>query len=874
MINTKGIKMFFSKDFLRWKYIVVLLFFVVTLSQAVPMYAKMYEKPKSFSLEDKSLKDIDRKVLKEIDPESLIKEDLKYDKVQTRQRPRPLRFAVAEDVKFDMNNSGTWQDIQDGRIWRLIIKSPGAKSLNLGFTRFDLPEGVKLWIYDTKFKHIEGPFTSNHRSQHGRFWTSIIEGDEIVIEIFVPARVKTPSILIGKANKGYRSFEKDKASKQGSCNNDVICPEGDPWRDQIRSVARYTISGMYLCSGQLMNNTGTPRKNYFLSAYHCGVDDTNDDSLIFYWNYESPNCGDLCCGSLSNYQMGSYFRASYSPSDFVLVELADPPDASANVYYSGWDANGVAPATSVCIHHPSGDEKAISFNNNAVMSTAYLSNTYSATGNHWRVDDWEDGTTEPGSSGSCLWDGTSQRCVGQLHGGYASCSNPNDPDWYGKLSVSWIGGGTDSTRLSNWLDEGNTGVTTLNGDPHNTTLDGIRYDFQGAGEYVALRDNSGLEIQVRQTPIATTFNPGPDSYDGLATCVSINTAVAARVGEHRVTYQPNISGVPDPSGLQLRIDGVLTTLSDSGLDFGDGGRILKMAASGGLEIDFPDGSILIVTPNWWSSQSKWYLNVSVTKTSTTSIDGASNDGASSFVSGGLMAAIAPGSWLPVLPDGTTLGPMPGSLHQRYIDLYHKFGNAWRVTDKSSLFDYAPGTSTASFTMLDWPLENPPCVIPETKPVKPATELVAQQACKKISDKNEYKNCVFDVIVTGETGFAEVYLASQNLLTFSTITRVIADENPTQVGEWVTFTAQVRTLQGRVVTSGDVQFMLDGAKIGDQIRLDSNGHALWETSRLKAGRHYIAAIFEPDKKSKWLPSTSPQTLHTVRRCICIIKGEKQ
>ncbi len=60
-------------------------------------------------------------------------------------------------------------------------------------------------------------------------------------------------------------------------------------------------------------------------------------------------------------------------------------------------------------------------------------------------------------------------------------------------------------------------------------------------------------LSTRQAPIATTFNPGPDPHDGLATCVSLNTAVAARVGKHRVTYQPNLSGEPDPSGLQLRV---------------------------------------------------------------------------------------------------------------------------------------------------------------------------------------------------------------------------------------------------------------------------------------------------------------------------------
>lgn len=151
-------------------------------------------------------------------------------------------------------------------------------------------------------------------------------------------------------------------------------------------------------------------------------------------------------------------------------------------------------------------------------------------------------------------------CVGQLHGGDASCVAPTTSDWYGKLSVSWEGGGSAATRLSDWLDPGNTGTLSLHGAPHITALDGTHYYFQGAGEYVVLRDPKLAEIQVRQAPIATTFNPGPNPYHGLATCVSLNTAVAARVGERRITYQPELSGVPNPEGLELRVDGVPVTL--------------------------------------------------------------------------------------------------------------------------------------------------------------------------------------------------------------------------------------------------------------------------------------------------------------------------
>jgi len=50
--------------------------------------------------------------------------------------------------------------------------------------------------------------------------------------------------------------------------------------------------------------------------------------------------------------------------------------------------------------------------------------------------------------------------VGQLHGGLAACEN-DLPDWYGRFSISWSGGGTPNSRLSDWLDPLGTGTTTL-----------------------------------------------------------------------------------------------------------------------------------------------------------------------------------------------------------------------------------------------------------------------------------------------------------------------------------------------------------------------------------------------------------------------------
>jgi hypothetical protein len=397
-----------------------------------------------------------------------------------------------------------------------------------------------------------------------------------------------------------------------------------------------------------------------------------------------------------------------------------------------------------------------------------------------------------------------------------------------------------------YTDSVTGGPAANEGDPHLVTVDGTPYDFQSAGEFVALRDSDGLEIQTRQTPVSTTSTLGPNGHTGLTTCVSLNTAVAARVGTHRVSYQPNLNGVPDPSGLQLRVDGVLTTLGASGLNLGSGGRVAK--AGDGIEIDFPNGTVLVVTPLFWSSYSVWYLNVNVYHTSAVL---------------GVMGAITSGTWLPRLPDHSSLGPRPVALHDRYVDLYQKFADAWRVTQATSLFDYAPGTSTATFTLSIWPMENQQCVIPQTPPVRPLDPQRALALCRGVAGKQRQANCVFDVTVTGEPGFAKLYLNTERVQAGLTSIVVSADKDRSRNGEVVTFAASVMRAvsKGRGAPTGTVQFILDGERAGVPVRL-VNGRATWKTSTLKAGKHQVAARYTPIKTSVFLASSSPDTLHTV------------
>ncbi|MCK5378018.1 MAG: hypothetical protein KAJ78_01390 [Acidobacteria bacterium] len=376
----------------------------------------------------------------------------------------PMRFAVGLDASVSPANSGRWDRLDDGwDLWRVEIDAPGALSVNLRIEDLELPPGSSLWLHDPTGAHVHGPYTQSDRDRRGGLSTPIVLGDRMVVEVVAPSeRASDVQATITRVHHGYRQFSQEPGpGKQGDCNIDVRCPEGDAWRDQIRSTARYTVQdsgSTFLCSGSLMNNTAEEGRPLFLTADHCGVREDNAHTVVVYWNFESPSCGDLGGGFLGQNQTGASFLSTWDwdwngGSDFTLLELDFVPDASFNVYYAGWDVSGLTPQSVTGIHHPGGDEKAISFENDPLTTIGV---------SHWKVNDWDLGTTEPGSSGSCIFDQSNGLCVGTLSGGYAACGNDRE-DWYGQMHESWTGGGTPSSRLSDHLDPLGLGVTTLEG---------------------------------------------------------------------------------------------------------------------------------------------------------------------------------------------------------------------------------------------------------------------------------------------------------------------------------------------------------------------------------------------------------------------------
>jgi hypothetical protein len=507
----------------------------------------------------------------------------------------PWRFALPRDVAITPGQAGTWEALASGGwLWRLRIGADGAHSLNLGFSQFWLPDGAELIVRSADGEHEVRPFTSADNEEHGELWTPVLFEQEIVIELHLLAdQLDSYQLALGRVGQGYRGFGMHTAYEDsyqsGSCNIDVVCPEGDDWQVEIGSVGAYTLFGTDTCTGALVNDTSDSLTANFLTANHCGVTSSSDASIVVYWNYENSVCrpafsaesGGPGDGPLDQFSSGGVHRASYSPSDFTLVELDDPVDPAWDLGYSGWTRTNSSPPAAIAIHHPGVDEKRISFEFDPTSTTTYLGESIPGDGTHVRITDWDVGTTEPGSSGSPLYD-PDHRVIGQLHGGFASCTSQTS-DWYGRFSVSWDGGGTPSTRLSDWLDPVGADVVAVDSISLNTlcsdqgTAAFLANSVSCEGSATARVVDCGLnldDLTVEQIVVVVSSGTEPGGENLTLTETSI--------GSGRFEGAVNVSQTDGPGVLEVS-PGDVISLSYVDADDGLGG--VNVAVTGTANVD-------------------------------------------------------------------------------------------------------------------------------------------------------------------------------------------------------------------------------------------------------------------------------------------------
>lgn len=474
--------------------------------------------PKSYKLSS-GTKTIDKHTFAQPDIAALRAEDQIVDK----NGSGPWRFGYNNSTNLTMANSGTWTTLPNGdKIWRIVVECTNALTVNLTFDNVSLPEGNELYVYNTDKTFILGKFTSYHLYE-GNLGTELVPGSVAIAEYYVPARnvSQAASLRINTVTHGYRTSDEfvEKAfGSSGSCNMNVNCSDGAPWVNQRNGAVMLVSGSNGFCSGSLINNTQNDGKPYVLTANHCY---SNPASWIFRFQWQAAGCTNPGASPSFQSLSGAVLRARRTPSDFCLVEITgglvnNTVPSAYTPYFSGWDNSGAIPTSAVSIHHPSGDIKKISFDDNPLAISQGMGS--SEANSTWTLGWDRNTTTEGGSSGSPLFD-QNHRIIGQLWGGGASCSNLSSPDYYGRVANSWNPAGSDQTnQLKYWLDPNNSGATFVDGfDPAGpaVAIDAGLNNLQGA---------TGIICSGTVTPQVTVSNSGTSTlttatinygYDGL-----------------------------------------------------------------------------------------------------------------------------------------------------------------------------------------------------------------------------------------------------------------------------------------------------------------------------------------------------------------------
>ena len=255
------------------------------------------------------------------------------------------------------------------------------------------------------------------------------------------------------------------------------------------------------------------------------------------------------------------------------------------------------------------------------------------------------------------------------------------------------------------------------GDPHLRSFDRVYFDFQAVGEFhYARSDEQDIDVQVRYQPAG--FN-----------AVSSTQGIAARVDGQRITAVIGRKNLIEINGTPVTIkSGVGNTLvHESGI------AIERQNLN--YKIKMPLGVLIYL-----SSRGN-HIDVEVISAEHRLAGlGGSNDGIPEND-----LTIRGGASLPI--EYTELS---------YEQLYRQFGDSWRITQEDSLFDYADGESTATFTNLNYPEK-----ILRLSDIDPAARAKAEEICREAGLKpgRAFDDCVYDVAVTNDKSFVQSYVRS-------------------------------------------------------------------------------------------------------------------
>jgi hypothetical protein len=357
-----------------------------------------------------------------------------------------------------------WKSVDGGVAAQLSVSSPQAGAMRLAVDLSAVPGSVEIVAFGSGAPtRLEGPVrVSDIVDRTEPWWSPITDGDTQTLEFFVPAGIDAASIkfqvtgvshLFTTLASGLQKEVSDIGSS-GSCNVDIKCSSLYPslaFENMRNSVAQMVLQdghNVFLCTGQLLNDTAGSHTPWFFSANHC-FDNENPpyktpaqmqtvaSTLQTLWFFEAVTCSHPSNNTVPNYVQvngGSTYVYNNQASDALMVKLNSA--APTGSFFAGWNANPLAVGTAIVVaHHPNGDLKKVS-QGKLIADSTFPGTT--AT-NLFNEVQYSSGTTEPGSSGAGLFsfDGTQYQLRGALFGGGAACDALNDSDWYSQFDKAY-----------------------------------------------------------------------------------------------------------------------------------------------------------------------------------------------------------------------------------------------------------------------------------------------------------------------------------------------------------------------------------------------------------------------------------------------------
>ena len=394
--------------------------------------------------------------------------EVDFDKVLEQDMANGItipRFAVKVEQNYTVKD-GLWSQLGGMRIWQIGFSTSDASSLNFLISDLNLPIKSEMFILSKNGRIIHGPITPDVIFDQV-YASDIIESNDAIIVVKCNKdNYNQFSITVNGVCQGIpKPIETRDFGDADSCNYDVNCSVGAGWENERDAVALVLKNGTEHCSGSLVNDECQDLRSFFLTAFHC-LDSDHNGSLsnsekdlsiyAFRFKYEAgtPTCPGNSTGTQGTWIIysGAAFRAANNATDFALAELYGSIKNQPRIALTGWDRRNITPQTTTIIHHPAGDAKKITFDYNpAQQATIYGKQC-------WNISS-DVGGLQKGSSGAPYFN-QNGKIIGQHYTRSSDNRCENADQYGGRIDLSWIGGGSDDTRLSNWLGGSNPPNTT------------------------------------------------------------------------------------------------------------------------------------------------------------------------------------------------------------------------------------------------------------------------------------------------------------------------------------------------------------------------------------------------------------------------------